>query len=129
MNKLIAKSFLWMAIGLLVTFVTGYLANTSFNIMYALFTKKIYIVLVVIEVLMVIFLSARIHTMNSTAAKLVFLLYSLLTGFVFSAVFLVYSVSYVLFTFLIAAILFLFFGFFGYHTKLDLSKIGNILLM
>lgn len=129
MNKLIAKSFLWMAIGLLVTFVTGYLANTSFNIMYALFTKNLYILLVIIEILMVVFLSTRIHYMNSTVAKIVFILYSLFTGFVFSAVFLVYNVSYILFVFLIAAILFLFFGFFGYHTRIDLSKAGNILLM
>lgn len=128
-NKLISKSFMWMAIGLLVTFVTGYLVSTSFNIVYAIFTKKLYIALVIAELVLVIYLSARIHKMSHTMAKVTFLLYSFVSGLTFSSIFLVYEISYILYVFLVAAALFALFGFIGYSTKLNLSKIGNILLM
>ena len=128
-NKLISKSFLWMAIGLLVTFVTGYLVSNSFNIMYAIFDNHLYIWLIIIELLLVLVLSTLINRFSPTVAKVVFLLYSFISGLTFSAIFLAYQMSYIIYVFLIAAALFALFGFIGYKTKINLNKIGTILLM
>ncbi len=128
-NKLIAKSFLWMAIGLLVTFVTGYLISNSFNIMYAIFNNHLYIALIVIELILVLVLSAKVHKFSPTVAKSVFLLYSFVSGLTFSSIFLAYEVSYIIYVFLISAALFALFGFIGYCSKIQLNRIGTILLM
>ncbi len=128
-NKLIAKSFLWMAIGLLVTFVTGYLVSNSFNIMYAIFNNHLYIALIIAELILVLVLSARVHKFSPTVAKAMFLLYSFVSGLTFSSIFLSYDVSYILYVFLVSAALFALFGFIGYSTKIQLNKIGTILLM
>ena len=126
-NKLIAKSFLWMAIGLLVTFVTGYLTSTSFNIMYAIFTKKIYIAFIIIELLLVLFLSIRVHRLSPTTAKIVFLLYSFISGLTFSAIFLIYKISYITYVFFIAAFLFgsiMFIGI-GFYTVSNIRIVSS----
>ena len=128
-NKLIAKSFLWMAIGLLVTFVTGYLVSNSFNIIYAIFSKKLYIALIIIELILVFTLSAKVHKFSPTMAKAVFLLYSFVSGLTFSSIFLIYNVKSIIYVFLIASALFALFGFIGYVTKVNLNKVGTILLM
>ena len=128
-NKLIAKSFLWMAIGLLVTFVTGFFASTSYNIMDALFVNKLYIPLAIIEIILVIILSAFIYKMSPAIAKVSFLFYSFISGLAFSSIFIVFSVKYIVYVFLVAAFLFGLFGFIGYVTKINLNKIGTILLM
>ena len=128
-KKLISKSFLWMAIGLLVTFVTGWLTSHNFNIMYAIFDNHLYIVLIIVELLLVFFLSAMIKRLSPTMAKVVFLLYSFISGLTFAAIFLAYQISYIIYVFFIAAALFALFGFIGYKTKIDLTKIKTILLM
>jgi len=37
MNKLISKSFLWMFIGLMITFLTGYIVSTNTNMIENIF--------------------------------------------------------------------------------------------
>ena len=128
-NKLIAKSFLWMAIGLLVTFVTGYFVSSSFNLSYAIFNNHFYVVLVIIEIIIVLVLSALVHRFSPTIAKVVFLFYSFISGLTFSAIFISYELQYILNVFFIASALFALFGCIGYYTKLNLTRAGTVLLM
>lgn len=128
-NNILSKSFLWMFIGMLVTFVTGYLVCTNYNIMYAIFAKNGHIFLAIAEIIIVIFLSARIYKMNPTTAKITFILYSFVSGLTFSSIFVLYELSFIMYVFLIAAAIFGFFGFLGYTTKMDLTKMGTFLMM
>ena len=128
-DKLIAKSFLWMAIGLLVTFVTGYIVSSDFNISYAIYSKHLYIIFIILEFILVLVLSSLIHKFSCTTAKIVFLLYSFVSGLTFSSIFITYELDYILYVFFIAAFLFALFGFMGYFTKIDLKKIGTVLIM
>ena len=123
------KIFMWMFIGLLITFGTGYFVATSEEMLTAVFSSGIYFILIIAELATVIFLSARIQKMSVTTARLSFILYSFLTGLTFSSIFVVYKLSSILFVFLIAAVVFLFFAIVGAVTKIDLSKLGTILLM
>ena len=118
-----------MFIGLLITFLTGYyVASHEFAAMKILGGYK-YIFLVILEFAIVIFLSARITKMSPTTAKISFLLYSIVSGLTFCGIFLVYSLSSVMYVFLITAIIFGIFAFIGYVTKIDLTKIGTYLIM
>ena len=123
------KIFMWMFIGLLITFGTGYFVATSEEMLTAVFSSGIYFILIIAELATVIFLSSRIQKMSVTTARLSFILYSFLTGLTFSSIFVVYKLSSILFVFLIAAVVFLFFAIVGAVTKIDLSKLGTILLM
>lgn len=128
-NKLLPKVFLWMAAGLLITFITGYAITLSESMLTAIYTNGFYWVFAILEFVLVIVLSARVFKMKPNTAKFFFLLYSFVSGLTFSSIFVVYEISSILNIFLIAAALFGIFGFIGYKTEMDLSKVGLYCMM
>lgn len=128
-NKIFSKVFLWMFIGLLITFGVAYYVSTNDNMVYNLFSGRKYWIFWVIEFAVVIVLSARIRKMNPLTAKILFLLYSGLTGLTLSSIFIIYDIMSIVYTFAITSGLFLVFGLIGYFTKLDLTKLGIYLVM
>ena len=129
MNKLLAKSFLWMFVGLLVTFLTGYVVAINENMLNAIYNGPMVIILVIVELALVIYFSTRIAKMQPTAAKISYLLYAFVSGLTFSSIFVYFEVASIMYVFAVAALLFGLFGLIGYKTNLDLSKIGTYLLM
>lgn len=129
LNKVMSKVFMWMFIGLLITFGTGYYVSTNENMVYNILSTGLYYILIIIEFVVVIVLSARIKKMNPTTAKLLFAIYSFVTGLTFSSIFLIFSLSSIMQVFLITGVLFGLFAVFGYFTKIDLTKLSTFLLM
>lgn len=127
--KVYSKIFLWMFLGLLVTFATGYYVAISPNILEKIFSVGGYILLAVVELGLVIFLSARITKLSPTSARIMFLLYSFVSGLTFSTIFVAYQISAIIYIFLIAAVIFGIFGLIGYYTNLDLTKMSTYLLI
>ena len=124
-----SKIFMWMCIGLLVTFATGFFVSTNENMLVSIFSSGMYFILIIAELATVIFLTARLHKMSETTAKISFILYSFLTGLTFSSIFVVYELTSIIYVFLVSALLFGVFAVIGATTNIDLSKIGTILLM
>ena len=79
-NKLIAKSFMWMFIGLLVTFVTGYVVCLNREALM-LTLSGFYFLFVIVELILVIVLSRKIFDMKPTTAKIMFIIYAFVSGF------------------------------------------------
>lgn len=127
--KVYSKIFLWMFLGLLVTFATGYYVAISPNILEKIFSVGGYILLALVELGLVIFLSARITKLSPTSARIMFLLYSFVSGLTFSTIFVAYQISAIIYIFLIAAVIFGIFGLIGYCTNLDLTKMNTYLLI
>jgi FtsH-binding integral membrane protein len=127
-NKIFSKIFFWMFIGLAITFGIGYYVSLNENMLYNVFSKY-YIFLIIAELVVVIWLSARIRKMKPTTAKLLFCAYSFLTGLTFSSIFVVYKITSIVMVFGITSLIFLIFALIGYYTKLDLTKIGTYLFM
>lgn len=127
-NKIFSKIFFWMFIGLAITFGIGYYVSLNSNMLYNVFSKY-YIFLVIAEIAVVIWLSARIRKMSPTTAKILFCLYSFLTGLTFSSIFVLYEITSIISIFGITAIIFLIFALIGYFTKIDLTKFGVYLFM
>lgn len=127
--KIYSKVFLWMFLGLLVTFITGIYVSTNENILIFLFQNNGFIFAIIAEFITVIFLTARIRKMSPTTARISFLLYSFLTGLTFSSIFLVYELSSIMLIFLVTSLLFGIFALIGNYTSLDLTKLGTFLLM
>ncbi len=129
MNQLLSKSFLWMFVGLLVTFLTGLGVSFNTNMVNAIYNGSLYIIFAIIELALVIFLSVRVYKMKATTAKVLFLLYSFVSGLTFSSIFIYFEITSIMFVFLVAAIVFGAFGLIGYFTDIDLSKLSTFLLM
>ena len=129
MNKIFSKVFLWMFIGLAITFGVAYYVSMNDNMVYNLFSGSKYFIFWILEFVVVIVLSARIHKLNPLTAKVLFLLYSGLTGLTLSSVFILYDIISIVYTFAITSGLFLVFGLLGYFTKIDLTRIGVYLVM
>lgn len=128
-NKLLSKSFLWMCIGLLVTFVTGFGVASNERMLENIFEGSGFWIFIILEFILVIVLSLRIMKMSPTSAKICFILYSFVSGLTFSSIFVAYSLSSVMYVFLLSSAIFGIMAFIGYKTNTDLSKIGFYLMM
>lgn len=127
-NKIFSKVFFWMFIGLAITFGVGYYVSINENMLYNVFSTY-YIFLIIAELVVVIWLSARINKMQPTTAKILFCVYSFITGLTFSSIFVVYEMMSIMYVFGITSIIFLIFALIGYYTNIDLTKIGVYLFM
>lgn len=67
--------------------------------------------------------------MQTTTAKILFCLYSFVTGLTFSTIFVAYRIDSIIMVFGITALTFAIMALVGTMTKIDLTKIGTILLM
>ena len=81
------------------------------------------------ELGVVLLLSARVMRMSMSSATLLFILYSVLTGVTFSTIFLVFDLGSIASAFFVTAGTFFAMSIVGYVTKMDLSRIGNVLYM
>ncbi|WP_035272943.1 Bax inhibitor-1/YccA family protein [Desulfogranum japonicum] len=124
----LAKVFNWMAIGLAVTGGLAYLvAQTDLALRIA--SSPLLIVLLLAELGLVFFLSARIDKIQPGTATGLFLFYSALNGLTLSVIFLAYTRTSIGGTFLITAGMFAGMAIYGMVTKRDLSGMGSFLFM
>ena len=128
-NKIFSKVYGWMFIGLLISFITGYYVSTQPNIIYNLFNKGMFFILVLVEIGLCIWLSAGIRKMQTSTAKILFGLYSFVTGLTFSTIFVAYRIDSIIMVFGITALTFAIMALVGTFTNIDLTKLGTILFM
>lgn len=129
-NTFISKVFAWMTGALLITGLTSYAMISYPSVLFLLLSNSlIFWWLLLVELGLVIWLSARIHAMSAQFASWVFLLYSVLNGVTLSAIFVMYTSSSIATTFFVTAWTFAIMSLYWYTTKSDLTKWGNILLM
>lgn len=122
--------YLWMCIALGVTAVAAYAVGSSEQLMTFFFANSIsYIVLVVALFGLVIYLSARIHTMSASTATSLFMVYSGVMGITLAPVTLIYTQASIASTFVIAAGMFGGMSVYGMVTKKDLTSMGSFLMM
>lgn len=129
MDKVFSKVFMWLFIGLALTFGVAYTVSTNEAMVYNLFGDGKYLFVWIAELVVVIVLSLRIRKMSSMTATILYLLYSGLTGLTLSSIFIIYAITSIIWVFAITAGLLLIFGLIGYFTNLDLTKIGTFLIM
>jgi hypothetical protein len=127
---LMRKVYLWMALALVITGFTAYYVATNETLITALVTNQIlFWGLAIVEIGLVIGLSAAINKLSLTTATLMFVLYSVINGATMSFIFLIYTYSSITSVFFITAGTFAVMALFGYFTKTDLTSLGKILFM
>ena len=127
---LMRKVYVWMTLALVLTGVTAYGVATSPGVLMALYSNRIlFWGLVIAEFALVIGISAAINKLSLTMATLMFVLYSVINGALFSSIFMIYTMSSIASVFFITAGTFAVMAFVGYTTKKDLTSMGKILFM
>ncbi len=124
----LAKVFNWMAMGLGLTGLIAYFTASS-GLARAIVGSPLFMILIIAELGMVFYLSARISKIQAATASGLFIGYSVLNGLTLSAVFLAYTSSSIAGTFLITAGMFGAMAIYGLATKRDLSGLGSFLFM
>jgi FtsH-binding integral membrane protein len=124
----LAKVFNWMAIGLGLTGIVAWFTASS-GLAMQLVATPVFMVLMIVELGMVFFLSARINKIQAGTATGLFIGYATLNGLTMSMIFLAYTNSSIAATFMITAGMFGAMAIYGLVTKRDLSGMGSFLFM
>lgn len=126
MSKFFTKVYLWMFVGLLISFGVAYYTSTNLNMIYFMLRNYTWIILA--ELLVVIFFSFLRRKVSSLVAGILFVVYAALSGLTLSSIFIVYEIGSIGMVFLSAALMFGLLAVYGYVTKNDLSSMGKILI-
>ena len=129
-SRFFAQVYGWMAAGLGLTGGIAMFASTSPALINFVFgTRFVFFGLIILELVIVGFLSARIFDWSLGKVQAAFVGYAMLNGVTLSCVFLAYTSSSIASTFFVTAGTFGVMSLFGYFTKADLSGWGKLLSM
>lgn len=126
---LMRNVYTWMTCGLMMTALAAMIVGRNENWLYALTNGGLYWGLLIAEVVMVMFLSVRIHKMSFTTAGLMFAAYAILNGVTMSVITAIYTAESIAQAFFVTAGTFGGMSLVGYFVKKDLSVIGRTLMM
>jgi uncharacterized protein len=129
-NTYLARVFSWMMAGLGLTTLTalGVQLSGGYN---QLFGDQPFVIigLIVIELVLVGWLSARYERMSKTKAGTLFFVYAALNGLTLSVIAEVYAAATIASALFIATAMFGALGLFGWTTKRDLGRAGTFFFM
>lgn len=120
----------WMTFALVVSGLTAYMVGTSQELA-KIFVKNpgVFLVLAVVEIVMVIGITAGINKLSAATATALFILYAAINGLTLSVIFMTYRLDSIAVTFAVTAGTFGAMAVIGTVTKKDLTSFGNLLLM
>ncbi|MCL1788217.1 MAG: Bax inhibitor-1/YccA family protein [Defluviitaleaceae bacterium] len=138
-NAYVTKVFGWMFLGLLITALTtvAIIVGTNLSMAFAQFIAtalELIILVFIAEFALVFFLSARVHRMHPSTAKMLYVIYSILNGLTFGLVVYLFGATVVgmptvAAAFGITAVSFGIMAIYGLTTHRDLTSMGNLLFM
>ena len=124
------KVYGWMAVGLGLTALVAFAVAGSPDLLRVLVGNRlVFFALVIAELGLVFFLSARADRLAPGTAASLFALYSALNGVTLSAILLVYTGESVTMTFVVTAGMFGALALFGSTTKRSLAGVGQFFMM
>lgn len=122
------RTFGWMTLGLLVTAIVAFFVSTT-NLVLVIFANPFMPwILLIVQIGVVVSLVGRIMKISPTNAKLLFLLYSILTGVTFSVLGLSYGLGTLALAFLVTSVYFGSLVLIGMTTKMNLLRFGPIIM-
>lgn len=122
----LAKVMGWMCVGLLTTLVSAMLCLSSGAVMNLMFGRNAVFGIFIAQLVVVAGMSFYMHKMSAGVATVMFMVYSALTGVTFSALYLLFEMSSIIYVFGITAVTFVALSVYGFVTKRDLTRIGSL---
>ncbi|MCR5819791.1 MAG: Bax inhibitor-1/YccA family protein [Bacteroidaceae bacterium] len=130
MASAMTKVYVWMMIALLVTAGVALYTVSSPQLLQVIFGNSIVMWgLFIVEIALVVWLSAGLNNMKQSTAILLFLVYAALNGLVLSSIFFAYEIGAIYSAFAASALTFGAMSVVGAVTKRDLSGLGGLLFM
>ena len=126
---LMRNVYTWMACGLAMTALTAMIVGRNENWVYTLATSGMYWGFAIAEIVLVLFLSARIHKLSFATAGLMFAAYAILNGVTMSIIMLAYTAESIAQAFFVTDGTFGAMSLVGFFIKKDLSAMGRTLMM
>jgi len=129
-NEFVRSVYNWMAVGLALTGAIAYGVAGSPSMIRLIFGNQIlFFGLIIAELGLVFYLSARIQRLQAGTATALFVLYAGLNGVTLSFIFLVFTKTSIASTFFICAGTFIAASIYGMSTKRDLTSMGSFMAM
>lgn len=129
-NRFLALVYLVMAAGMAITaLVATSVSSNEVLLKQILFNPWFTFGLFMLQIIIVVWLSAAVMRMSPGVAFVLFLLYSALTGLALSSIFIYYSQTVIAYTFWVTAGMFLFGSVVGFFIKGDISNLGRFLML
>lgn len=126
LSSCLSRVYRWMALALAVSGATAYyVGNTPAVLNYIGANPSSLMILLVLELLLVMWISAGINKLSFSSAFVLFLVYAAFNGISLGLIFLAYTKETLTSTFLITAGTFGAAALFGNSTKRDLSVMGH----
>lgn len=127
MNRTFSKIFMYLAIGLLISFGVAFGVSKSENLIYNIFANY-YILLLVMELALAFVLSLFVKKLSKGVLTILYIAYSAITGLILASIFLVYELSSIISVFLVTSIIFAGLALYGYKTDKDITKLSPLLI-
>ena len=125
-SKYFTKVYLWMFIGLLLSAISAYYVAVNPGIKS--FVYNGFGLILIIELIVVITFSLLRRKVSPTGAKIMFMMYSIISGLTLSSIFIVYKLNSIIVVFLSAAVMYGLLALYGYFTNQDLTSFGKLLI-
>lgn len=129
-SAFVVRTYAWMAVALVISAASAFFTASCPPLLRLLFgTRFGFILCALLEVALVVYLSACIGRMSVMAAAIAFVAYSVINGVTLSSIFWVYTSAAIARTFIIAALMFGGMAIFGATTKQRLDTAARYLVM
>lgn len=129
-NTFIQSVYNWMAIGLALTGGVAFYVANSPSLMNLIFgNKMLFYGLIIGELGLVFYLSARVQKIQASTATALFVFYAALNGATLSMIFRVYTGTSIASTFFVCAGTFVACSIYGMVTNRDLTSMGGFMRM
>ena len=126
----LSKVYGWMFLGLLLTAGTAVVVASSPALIETLILNRIlFWILLIAQLGVVFYLSARVNKVSPVTAAVLFMLYSGMVGITSSVIFLIYTGASIVSAFVIAGGVFGAMAVFGSLTKRSLAGVGQFMFM
>ena len=130
LSVVMRKVYVRMFFALVVTALTAlYVASSPAILTTILGSRAIFFGLMIAELAVVFIVTGMLHKLSTTTAVLLFYLYAILNGVVFSSIFVAYELGSIAYTFFITAGVFGAMSVYGLVTKNDMTKFGSYCIM
>ena len=129
-SKLMTNVYVWMTMGLAMTGLSAMYVAKSHQLMQLIFGNSLVMWgLIIAELAIVMYMSARVMRMSFMSAGLMFALFSVLNGVNMASIFVIYTMQSIAQVFFITAGTFAGMSLVGFVVKKDLGFMGRILMM
>ena len=130
LNTFLAQVYLIMSVGMVITALVASWVAGNQALQVRLLTRPMFAFgLFILQIIIVVALSAAVMRLSPGLAGLLFILYAALTGVTISSIFLIYSQQDIASAFWVSAGMFFLMSLVGLLFKRDMSGAGGILLM